>query len=387
MVLTAARRGQARRAARLALLITERGLGGADSDLSRKLDRLVADRSDRGRSALILADRLARQAGRGGEGAPLDDGALLALAFPERVAKSRDGAGGFLLANGRGAVLDPSEALAREAWITVGELGGGVARDRILLAARLDPTSLKGLGGALLRSDQTLVSGPSGLSAVQTLWFGRLALEERRGLTPDPALILATLVEDVRGRGVAALPWGDGSRSLRARVAFLRGFDASWPDLSDAALIERLEEWLTPRLAGQAALSSLKEAPLEAALSELIPWELRGRLDVLAPRRWRAPTGTSIAMDYDAVGGPRVDVRVQELFGLTSHPVVGPGAPLTLALLSPAGRPIQVTADLPGFWRGSWSDVRREMRGRYPKHPWPEDPAAATPTTRATRRV
>jgi ATP-dependent helicase HrpB len=212
-------------------------------------------------------------------------------------------------------------------------------------------------------------------------------VEERQGLAPDPALIAAALMADVRGEGLSALAWGDKARALRARVGFLRRHDAAWPDLSDDALMARLDEWLGPLLAGQARLSAIDDGALEAALLSLMPWTPRQRLEIEAPPRWTAPTGSRLAIDYAAPGGPRVDVRVQELFGLTTHPVVGPGVPLTLALTSPAGRPIQLTADLPGFWRGAWAEVRKDMRGRYPKHPWPEDPASAAPTTRAKPRA
>jgi ATP-dependent helicase HrpB len=150
-------------------------------------------------------------------------------------------------------------------------------------------------------------------------------------------------------------------------------------------LTAQLDDWLAPLLLGRTSLASLADADLEAALRALIPWDRQRALDTAAPARFTAPTGSTFAIDYAAEGGPRVDVRVQELFGLAEHPAVA-GVPLTLALLSPAHRPIQLTKDLPGFWRGSWKDVRAEMRGRYPKHPWPEDPASAAPTTRAKPR-
>jgi ATP-dependent helicase HrpB len=168
-------------------------------------------------------------------------------------------------------------------------------------------------------------------------------------------------------------------------MAFLHAADPAWPDLSDAALIDRLDEWLTPILPGVRSLSALKPDVLDGALRTLVPWDLQRRLEATAPARWTAPTGNSFAIDYAAESGPRVEVRVQEVYGLAEHPTVA-GQPLTLALLSPAHRPIQTTKDLPGFWRGSWKDVRTEMKGRYPRHVWPEDPAAAQPTTRAKPR-
>jgi ATP-dependent helicase HrpB len=184
---------------------------------------------------------------------------------------------------------------------------------------------------------------------------------------------------------VEVLPWGEAARSLRERAAFLRRADPGVPDLSDAALVARLDEWLAPLLPGVRSLAALKPEALDAALRGLMPWDLQRRLDAEAPARWTAPTGNAFAVDYAAEGGPRVEVRVQEVYGLAEHPRLG-GHPLTLALLSPAHRPIQTTKDLPGFWKGSWKDVRTEMRGRYPRHVWPEDPAAAQPTTRAKPR-
>jgi ATP-dependent helicase HrpB len=168
-------------------------------------------------------------------------------------------------------------------------------------------------------------------------------------------------------------------------VGFLRAADPAWPDLSDDALAANLDDWLAPLLPGVRALSALKPDVLDGALRTLIPWDLQRRLEAEAPARWTAPTGNSFAIDYAAEGGPRVDVRVQEVFGIAEHPTVA-GQPITMSLLSPGHRPIQTTKDLPGFWKGSWKDVRSDMRGRYPKHVWPEDPATATPTARAKPR-
>ncbi|HLY77783.1 MAG TPA: ATP-dependent helicase C-terminal domain-containing protein, partial [Caulobacteraceae bacterium] len=197
--------------------------------------------------------------------------------------------------------------------------------------------------------------------------------------------IAAALLDDVRRRGLSALTWSDGAAGLRDRAGFLRGQGVDAPDLSDQALLADLDAWLAPALDGKSSLGALGD--LEPALRSLIPYDARRRLDQLAPATFEAPTGSHFTIDYAAEGGPRVDVRVQELYGLATHPTVAGGAvPLTLALLSPAHRPIQLTKDLPGFWRGSWGDVRKEMRGRYPKHVWPEDPASAAPTTRAKPR-
>jgi ATP-dependent helicase HrpB len=386
MVIAAAAHGQARRAAQIAVLIAERGLGGASPDLSHRLDRFAADRSPRARSAAALAGRLADQAGVAAMASPLDDGLILALAFPERIAKARDGGGDFQLVGGRGVRLDPVEALAREPWLAVAEVGGGAARDRILLAARLDIDAYRRMFPDALRREERLESGPGGrLRAKETLWLGALAVEERLIADPDPALIQTALLEEVRRAGVGVLPWGDGATALRARVRFLRAGDEAWPDLSDEALAAELDGWLAPLLAGKSSLAQVSDHALETALRDRIGWPLNARLEAEAPGRWAAPTGTSVAIAYGE-SGPSVEVRVQELFGLDRHPTIGRGVPLALHLLSPARRPIQVTTDLPGFWRGSWAEVRKAMRGRYPKHPWPEDPIAAPPTIRAKPR-
>jgi len=388
MVLKAAASGQESRAARIAALVTERGLGGRDVDLRHRLEALERDRSPRARDARVLADRWATLSGRPGRAEPLSDGLLLAFAYPERIARARGPLGEFQLVSGRGAFLEPTDALARESWLAVAELGGGDRRDRILLAAPLEEADLAAAFADQLETEERLEeSGAGRLRAKRITRLGRLTLREQVDDNPDPALIAQALAERVRREGLGLLPWGEAAQTLRARVAFLRRYDESWPDLSDAALIDRLDAWLTPLLPGVRSLATLKPDLIDAALRTLLPWERQRELEAAAPGRWSAPTGNSFAIDYAADGGPRVEVRVQEVFGLAEHPSIAAGrVPLTLALLSPAHRPIQTTQDLPGFWKGSWKDVRSDMRGRYPKHVWPEDPAAAAPTTRAKPR-
>ena len=387
MILAAARTGQAGRAAEIAVILTERGLGGRDADLSHRLEALGRDRSPRARDARALAARWAAQAPKPADaGQPLSDGLILAQAFPERVGKARAAAGEFQLASGRGAVLEATDPLARARWIAVAELGGGAARDRILLAAPLDEDELKAAFASRLATEDRLDSAGGRVRARRILRLGRLVVEDRPVERPDPALIIRGLISLVREQGLAALPLGEATEGLRGRIAFLRGRrPEDWPDLSDEALLADLDAWLAPLLGGVSSLSALRDADLEAALRARLSWEAQQALDRLAPERFTAPTGSRLKIDYAHEGGPRVDVRVQELFGLASHPTVD-SEPLVLALLSPAHRPIQMTRDLPGFWKGSWSDVRKDMRGRYPKHVWPEDPAAAAPTTRAKPR-
>lgn len=388
MVLKAAAHGQAARAARIAVLIAERGLGGRDVDLRHRLEGVERDRSPRARDARALAERWAGLAGKAGNKEPLADGLLLAFAYPERIARARGPLGEFQLVNGRGAFLEATDALARETWLAVAELGGGDRRDRILLAAPLDEAELVDAFADQLATEERLdESGGGRLRVKRITRLGRLAVREQVDENPDPALIAAALAERVRRDGVGQLSWGEAARGLRERVAFLRQFDDSWPDLSDPALVAQLDAWLTPLLTGVRSLAALKPDVLDGALRTLIPWDRQRELDAAAPGRWTAPTGNSFVIDYAAEGGPRVEVRVQEVYGLAQHPAVANGrAALTLALLSPAHRPIQTTKDLPGFWKGSWKDVRSDMRGRYPKHVWPEDPATAAPTTRAKPR-
>ncbi len=388
MVLKAGEAGQAARAARIGALITERGLGGRDVDLRHRLEGFARDGSPRARDARALADRWTRLAGKPGQGEALSDGLLLAFAYPERVAKARGGQGEFLLVSGRGAYLEPTDALAREPWLAVAELGGGDRRDRITLAAPLDEAELVAAFKDQLETDDRLEESPGGrLRAKRLTRLGRLTIREIVDENPDPKLIAAALADRVRREGVASLPWSPSATALRERIAFLRAHDEGWPDLSDAALADTLDDWLVPLLPGLRALSGLKPDALDGALRALIPWELQRRLDLEAPARWTAPTGNSFAIDYAADAGPRVDVRVQETFGLAEHPAIARGrVPLTLSLLSPGHKPLQITRDLPGFWKGSWKDVRSDMRGRYPKHVWPDDPSTAAPTARAKPR-
>lgn len=386
MAALAADAGEAALGARIAAVLSEPGLGGTATDLNDRLRDLDRDRSPRARDALKLAERWAagaareRTPGRGGGG--VDAGVLLAEAFPERVAKARGKPGEVLLASGRGAFLDPTDALAREPWLAVAELGGGDARDRIRLAAPVDPAALEGR----IETEDRLVRQPSGrMTLTRVRRLGAIVVGEKDMGAPDRAAVAAALKGEVERDGLSALRWGERASALRARLAFVGGLGDGWPDVSDAGLLAAREAWLWPLLDEVQSLQAVGDGALEAGLRALIPWDRQRALDDLAPMRLQTPLG-SAAIDYAADGGPRVDIRVQELFGVTRHPTVGGGVPLTLSLLSPARRPVQMTKDLPGFWAGSWKDVRAEMRGRYPKHPWPEDPAAAPPTTRVKPR-
>jgi ATP-dependent helicase HrpB len=381
----AADAGEAMLGARMAAVLSEPGLGGNDVDIRERLRGLERDRSPRARDAMKLAERWSRGASKGARrDGDADVGTLLAAAFPERIAKARGKPGEVLLASGRGAFLDPTDPLAREPWLAVAEVGGGDARDRIRLAAPVDPTALEDQ----VTVEDRLTREPSGRMVMRRIRrLGAIVVDEKITGAPDRAAITAALKAEVGRDGLRDLKWGERASDLRARLSWLGGLEDGWPDVTEAGLLAERETWLWPLLDGVQSLAAIPDGAIEQGLRTLIPWDRQRTLDDLAPARLVTPLG-SAAIDYAAEGGPRVDIRVQELFGLKTHPTVGGNArvALTLALLSPARRPVQMTRDLPGFWSGSWAAVRAEMRGRYPRHPWPEDPANADPTNRVKPR-
>lgn len=396
MVIDAGAEGEALLAAEIAAVIGERGLGGHDPDIRARVDALHRDRSRRERDARAMAARWASvAASRSGhshnEVGEKSAGALLALAYPERIAKNRGGAAGaFLLANGRGAQIDPASPLAREPFLAVAELTGTAVAGRILLAAPLTLAEIEaGFADRIeTRQDNIFDAASATLRARKSRRLGALVLSEQ----PVPIVLndqtAQKLAAGIAALGVGRLPWTKALRQWRGRVMFLRASEGEdWPDLSDAALTKSINEWLFPVLSGKTALFEITTDDLTSVLHALLPWPLPRRLDAEAPTHFEAPTGSQVPIDYDAEGGPKIAIRVQELFGLDSHPAIAGGkVPLVVELLSPAHRPVQTTRDLPGFWRGSYTAVRTDMRGRYPKHPWPDDPLAAAPTRRAKSR-
>ncbi|QDP19909.1 ATP-dependent helicase HrpB [Sphingomonas xanthus] len=385
MLLEARRRGFGPAAAEAAALLTERGIGGNDADLEVRLRRWKSDRGPRAEAARRMAGRWAggqadRQAGQ-------DLARAIALAFPDRVSRRRDSAGEhWQSVGGRGFRLDSSSPLARSEWLAVAEVAGAASGARIMSAAAITLDQVEELfsdtihGFAEVRFDPT--SGTT--SATRGRRLGRIKLSSAPDPSPDQAAIEAGLIDAVRRHGLAILPWNGEATALRRRAAFAAQHDESIPDLSDAALLAKLDDWLTPLLAGKRRLDGL--AGLSSALDGLLGHAGRRAVDRLAPTHFCTPAGSSHSIDYSAPGGPTVEVRAQALYGLKLHPMVGGGrVPLTLAITSPAHRPIQTTRDLPSFWAGSWRDVAKEMRGRYPKHPWPDDPAGAAPTLRTKR--
>jgi ATP-dependent helicase HrpB len=390
MVVDAAREGAGELAASIAALIVERGLGGDDVDLRHRLDQLRRDRSRRADDARGMVRRWADTAGGRGEG-DVSVGALLSFAYPDRIARNRGGGNGaFLLANGRGGQVDPASPLAREPFLAVAELTGAAAASRILLAApiTLAEIEMRFANHIDNRESVNFDAGSGSLRARRTRRLGAVVLAEQIKQVEPNADTARILAQGIVAAGFGRLPWSKTALHVRERIGFLRRSEGDeWPDLSDEALAKDTANWLEPLLLDKTTRADIGADELADALATLIPWNLRRRLDEEAPTHFEAPTGTRVPIDYAAEQGPTISIRVQELFGLTQHPAIAAGrVPLVIELLSPAHRPVQVTRDLPGFWRGSYAAVRTEMRGRYPKHPWPDDPAAALPTRRAKPR-
>jgi ATP-dependent helicase HrpB len=408
MIIDAAREGEAMLAAEIAAIVSERGLGGNDPDLSHRLDQFRRDRSRRAEDARRMAKRWAEQAaadsnppptpnpsppfaGRMGGGGSLSVGAILALAYPDRVARNRGGGGGsFLLANGRGGHVDPASAPAREPFLVIAELSGSAAASRILLAAPITQAEIESRMADEVAERSEVIFDPASASlrGRKGRRLGAIVFSEQTMPVKPDAGTARVLSDGIVALGIERLPWSKALRQWRDRAMFLRKAEGDeWPDLSDAALAARAEEWLLPIAESKTSLAQIGADELSEAVRALLPWNLRRRLDQEAPTHFEAPTGTQAAIDYEAEAGPSISIRVQELFGLATHPSIAGGrVPLVIELLSPAQRPVQVTRDLPGFWRGSYQAVKTEMKGRYPRHPWPDDPLAASPTRRAKPR-
>jgi ATP-dependent helicase HrpB len=297
--------------------------------------------------------------------------------------------GEFLMANGRAATLEAHDILAGEPFLAIGEVVGRAASARILLAAPLTLADIEAIAAkAIETADETAFDpAAAALRARRRRRLGALVLAEQTlAVAPDEGSALA-LARGVLSLGLERLPWTKTLRQWRDRVMFLRSAeDGTWPDLSDATLSSDAI-WLAPFLLGKTRRDEIGANDVSDALRAMLPYDLARRLDEEAPTHFHAPAGTAAPIDYAAEGGPAITLKVQELFGLIEHPSLAGGRiPLTLHLLSPAHRPIQITRDLPGFWRGSWGGVRSDLRGRYPRHFWPEDPASAAPTHRAKPR-
>ena len=321
------------------------------------------------------------------EAATADAGALLAFAYPDRIAQLRaPRSGRFLLRNGNGAVLASAQSLSDSPYLVAAELDGRRPESRIFLAASITLEAIEVYFGEQIVTEQTIEwdGRERAVSAREVERLGAIVLAERPHRAPDASRVTEVLLEGLAREGIDALPWNDRARSLQQRMAFLHRLDPSWPDVSDEVLGGTLSTWLGPHLSGARSLADVARVDLASALSSGLSWDRRARVDELAPTHFVVPSGSRIPIDYSDPQAPVLAVRLQEMFGLADTPRIARGTvPLTVHLLSPARRPVQVTRDLAGFWRSSYFEVRKELRGRYPKHYWPDDPMQAEPTSRA----
>jgi ATP-dependent helicase HrpB len=390
MLLDSRERGFGAAAADVAVLLTERGLGGNDPDLELRRRRWRSDKSPRAEAARKLAAGWRRRLGVGNVRVDEHDLAkALALAFPDRVSRRRDRSGEtWQSVGGRGFRLDTTSSLAAAHWLAVGEVAGHASGARILSAVAIGEQAVLELfaGRIETRHDGDFDPATGSVTPLRSRRLGAIRLASGPDANPDQRAIEKALLAGARLHGLEQLPWDERGRQLRHRAAFAHRFDPSIPPLDDETLLGRADEWLTPLLAGKRRLGDVDPQAVAGALEGLLGYEAKRSLDRLSPAEFASPAGSRHMIDYAAPAGPTVEVRAQALFGLAQHPTVAAGeVPLILAITSPAGRPIQTTKDLPGFWSGSWRDVVKDMRGRYPKHPWPDDPAAAAPTLRTKR--
>jgi ATP-dependent helicase HrpB len=408
MLITATALGQGALACDIAALLSERDIfrftAGApiDADLRLRLEALRD--AARGRSPTTHADaasvergavqrvlsvsrdlsRLVRLDPRSSILDSSNSGLLLAFAYPDRVAQWRAASSGrFLLRNGSGAALPSPQALAAEPYVVIAELGGRPPEGRIYLAAPVTLEEIETHFAEQIEHEQVVAwdAEAGAVRARDRERLGALVLRERPLPTPDPAAVAAALLEAIAQAELRDLPWTDATRQLQQRMAFMHHLDPAWPDVSDAALTSTISDWLAPHVYGLARRDDLRRLDLAAILLGMLGWEQRAALDEIAPSHVAVPSGSRIRVDYTDPRSPVLAVRLQELFGLTETPRVGRGrVPLTLHLLSPAHRPVQMTTDLAGFWRTGYFEVRKELKGRYPKHYWPDDPLQAVPT-------
>ncbi|HPW75612.1 MAG TPA: ATP-dependent helicase HrpB [Kiritimatiellia bacterium] len=393
MILEAARKGCARQACLVAAVLSE---APAESALRREIDvRVLLDRLEyAGGSRNRFAFRVRELARQWGHAYPARDtrelpvGRLLAWAYPERIARRRDAAGRYLLRSGRGAVLEPTESLAQAEWLVAAELQDGAAEARIRLAAPLTVEEVEEAfdGEFEDRAETYWDARTEAVQAVRRIRLGAITLREGGQAAPDPAALRAALYEGIRQKGVDQLPWTRSARALQARVVFLRQAmpEGGWPDYSDEALAADLDAWLGPHVEGIMRWSRVQALDLTSILWGALNAHgvSRRRLDEFAPTHIRVPSGSSIPIRYEG-DTPYLHVRIQEVFGMTQTPRVAAGrVPVVMSLLSPAQRPVQVTRDLESFWNTGYALVRKDLRGRYPKHYWPEDPREATATRR-----
>lgn len=399
MILKAKAKGWGALAVDVAVLLSERGIGGMDIDIENRLNRFYREKTLRSQKARQLANRWRKQVGltissKRDVIEMGDVGACVALAFPDRVAKRRDTKGEqWISAGGRGFRLDPLSPLAQSEWLAVAEAQGSAQSARILSAATLMTEQINALFSEKIVVEQN-VRFNFATKSVETERLQRLdAIILSRGQddSPDEEAIASALMAAVQQYGLDILPWSDAALALRERWAFVAAHQSeekafSDGGLSDDTLLSKVDEWLYPLLLGCRRLDQIKASDLTQALENILGWQGKQKLDQWVPARLITPAGSSHVIDYKADGGPAVEVRPQALFGMKKHPMLLNGrVALVLRLVSPAGRPIQTTQNLTDFWAGSWNMIAKEMRGRYPRHPWPEDPASAEPTLRTQK--
>jgi ATP-dependent helicase HrpB len=376
-------RAPTRRAAELAALLSERdGLPrSVGADLSHRLDQVRGSARDRIRAA---ARQIGQLAGLPGTEAERSVGFLVALAWPDRVAQRRGGDRRYRLAGGGGAILPEHDSLAVHDFLAVATTDGAAGDQKIFLAAPLSRQEIEEAFANQIETcdDVAWDSRARAVRALRSRCLGAVVLEERPITDADPAALAAAMTAGLRDMGLAALPWSDASLNLRARVGFLRRLypDDGWPDLGDEQLGSTLETWISPYLAGITRAAHLARLDMHAIMMAMIPHDLVRKMETLAPSRVKVPSGADVRIDYDTGGDPVLRVRLQEMFGLARTPAIAGGrSPLRIELLSPAGRPLAVTQSLETFWTNGYPSVRADMRGRYPKHSWPEDPLSTAP--------
>jgi ATP-dependent helicase HrpB len=390
MLVCSGRFGQQKDAAMIALLIQDRNLGGGGVDLESRLQRLRTDRGQKAEASRRLAARLANMVGATSPiEKPVSTGALVAIGFPERVSRRRDNKGeSWLSEMGRGLALLDEEQLAKAEFLAVAELQGKAAAARIQSAAAISEEQIEMIFADKIESrvDLRYDKDSDRIVARNLRQLGAIKLAEAPATQYDPDAAAELLMQAVRKYGLAVLPWTNASIALRQRAEF-----AEFDLLSDAALIDNATDWLLALLLGKKRLQDVSGSALHSALEARLGWSMQQQIDIIAPSHFVSPDGNRHPIDYAAVAGPTVELRVQAMFGLDVHPLVGAKKiPLLLSMTSPAGRPIQTTSDLPAFWRGSWRDVAKEMRGRYPRHNWPDAPwdaVASLKTKNAQARV
>ncbi|WP_371860569.1 ATP-dependent helicase HrpB [Paenibacillus chibensis] len=402
MMLQAKEMGQGGLGAAIAALLQERDMmrGNAlerDADIRTRIEAVflweqqstAAEHTDVAALKRIVQEsrRIRKQLGiPAGENPDMGKiGLLLSFAYPDRIGQSR-GDGKFLLASGRGVELPRAQLLSRSSFLTAAEVDDQKgAEGKILLASPLSIQDL--LQYHADEIEEALIvewdSSLGGVKARNQVNLGAITLRESPAVKPDPERIASALLAGIRAEGIEMLPWSKPSRQLRQRLQLMHLADPTWPDMTEQALLVTLEQWLLPYLHGMKSRADLQKLQLASVLDQMLGWDRRSRLDREIPTHYTVPSGSRIAIDYSDPLQPVLAVKLQEMFGLHETPRIGHGKiPLTLHLLSPAQRPVQITSDLANFWQSGYFEVKKELKGRYPKHYWPDDPLEAIPTRR-----